>query len=372
MYPVSASFKETILKSHVTKTKVEIFDMKNDTIISTASPISGEVTIDNRRSVRRECTLEFIDKDGTLTPQNNISSILLPYNREVKIYRGVVFADGTEELVPLGVFVITSVDISDTSQGVKISVKGSDRSLLLARAKFTNHEFFIEDGTAKETAIANMLKFRYPKVKTIFPATGQVTTLLYPTLDQSSDPWRESLKIAESASMDLYFDENGTARMRPIPDPDLGTTVATYTDGADSILLQINRSLSIDESYNGVIFTGEGTNLSIGVIGEAFDDNPASPTYRKTYGEVVKFMSSPTVLTVAEATEAAKAELKKVLGSTEKITWDQIVNPAHDVYDLVKITRSEIGVDKVLTLDAISIPLAASGTMNAIGRSRRF
>ena len=372
MYPVSASFKETILKSHVTKTKVEIYDMKNDSIISTASPISGEVTIDNRRSVRRECTLEFIDKDGTLVPQNNISSILLPYNREVKIYRGVVFADGTEELVPLGVFVITSVDISDTTQGIKITIKGSDRSLLLTRAKFTNHEFYIEDGTAKETAIANMLKYRYPKVKTIFPATGQVTTLLYPTLDQSSDPWREALKIAESASMDLYFDENGTARMRPIPDPDLGTPVATYTDGADSILLQINRSLSIDESYNGVIFTGEGTNLSIGVIGEAFDDNPASPTYRKTYGEVVKFMSSPTVLTVAEATEAAKAELKKVLGSTEKITWDQIVNPAHDVYDLVKVTRSPIGVDKVLTLDAISIPLAASGTMNAIGRSRRF
>lgn len=372
MYPVSDSFKELVRKSHVTKTKIEIYDMKNNTILSEAQPISGDVTIDSRRSVRRECSLEFIDKDGTLVPTNNISSILLPYNREVKIYRGVVFADGTEELVPLGVFVITSVDISDSPQGTKISIKGSDRSLLLARAKFTNHEFFIEDGTPKETAIENMLKFRYPQVRTIFPATGQVTTLLYPTLDQSSDPWRESLKIAESASMDLYFDENGIARMRPIPDPDSGTPVASYEDGAESVLISISRSLSVDDSYNGVIFTGEGTNLSIGVIGEAFDDNPASPTYRKTYGEVVKFMSSPTVLTVAEATEAAQAELKKVLGSTEKITWDQIVNPAHDVYDLVKITRSPVGIDKVLTLDAISIPLSASGTMNAVGRTRRF
>ena len=83
-------------------------------------------------------------------------------------------------------------------------------------------------------------------------------------------------------------------------------------------------------------------------------------------------MSSPTVLTVAEATEAAKAELKKVIGSTEKITWDQIVNPAHDVYDLVKIVRTPVGVDKILTLDSITIPLDAKGTMNAIGRSRRF
>lgn len=372
MYPVSDDFKTSIRKSHVTKTKVEIYDMKNDSIISTASPISGEVSIDNRRSVRRECSLEFIDTDGTLLPTNNISSILLPYNREVKIYRGIVFPDGSEELVPLGVFVITSVDIQESANGLKIAIRGSDRSLILARAKFTNHEFYIEDGTPKETAIDQILKFRYPKVKTIFPATNQTTPLLYPTLDQSSDPWREALKIAESASMDLFFDENGVARMRPIPDPDAGTPVATYTDGTDSVLIQISRSLSTDESYNGVIFTGEGTNLSIGVIGEAFDDNPASPTYRKTYGEVVLFKSSPTVLTVAEAEEAARNELKKVIGASEKITWDQIVNPAHDVFDLVKITRSPVGVDKVLMLDAISIPLAPSGTMNAIGRSRRF
>ena len=372
MYPVSENFKETVRKSHVSKIKIEIYDMANGTILSEAQPIAGEVTIDNRRSIRRECSLEFVDKDGTLVPQNNISAILLPYNREVKIYRGVVFADGTEELVPLGVFVITSVDISESAQGVKIAIKGSDRSLLLARAKFTNHEFYIEDGTAKETAIEQILKYRYPKVQTIFPATNQTTTLLYPTLDQSSDPWREALKIAESASMDLYFDENGIARMRPIPDPDFGTPVATYTDGSDSVLIQLSRSLSTDESYNGVIFTGEGTNLSIGVIGEAWDDNPSSPTYRKTYGEVPKFMSSPTVLTVAEAKDAALAELRKVIGSSEKITWDQIVNPAHDVYDLVKVTRSPVGVDKILMLDAISIPLAANGTMNAVGRSRRF
>ena len=372
MYPVSADFKEAVRKSHSAIVKVEIYDMANGTILSTASPISGEVTIDNRRSIRRECTLEFVDTDGTLVPINNISSILLPYNREVKIYRGIAFPDGTEELVPLGVFIITSVDITESAQGVKITIKGSDRSLILARAKFTNHEFYIEAGTAKETAIENILKYRYPKVKTIFPATNQVTTLLYPTIDQSSDPWREALKIAESASMDLYFDENGIARMRPIPDPDKGTAIATYADGSDSVLIQIARSLSIDESYNGVIYTGEGTNLSIGVIGEAWDDNPSSPTYRKTYGEVPLFKSSPTILTVGEAKDAAAAELKKVIGASEKITWDQLVNPAHDVYDLVKVTRSPVGVDKILMLDAISVPLAASGTMNAIGRSRRF
>jgi hypothetical protein len=372
MYPVTDTFLSSVRKSHISKIKVEIYDTANGTILSSASPIGGEVTIDNRRSTRRQCSLEFVDSNNTLVPTNNRSSVFLPYNREVKIYRGVQYQDGTEELVPLGVFQITTVEISDSPAGVKINIQGSDRSLRVAKAKWTNHNFYIDDATPKETAIAQILKDRFPNVKTDFPATNQVTSIIYPSLDQSSDPWKECLKIAESAGMDLYFDENGTARMRPIPDPDLGKALVEYTDGEDSVLTQLGRNLSSDESYNHVIYTGEGTNLTIGVIGEAFDDNPSSPTYVTSYGSVPIFKSSPNILTVAEAVEAARAELKKVIGASEKITWDQIVNPAHDVYDLVKIVRSPSGVDATLMLDAITIPLAPTATMNAIGRSRRF
>lgn len=372
MYPVSANFRAAVRQSHVSIVKVEIYDMANGTLLASPQPISGEVTIDSRRAIRRQCSIEFVDELGTLVPTNNRSAILLPYNREMRVYRGVKFADGTEEYVPLGVFILTSVNIMDASNGVRVTVEGSDRSLRIIRAKWKNHDFYIDENVAKEDAVKQILKDRFPAVQTRFPATNQVTTILYPTLDQSSDPWREAIKIAESAGMDLYFDEAGIARMRPIPDPDSGAALETYEDGTDSVLTQISRSLSTDESYNGVIYTGEGTNLSIGVIGEAWDDNPSSPTYRVTYGEVPLFKSSPTVLTVAEAKDAAIAELRKVIGASEKITWDIIVNPAHDVYDIVKITRSKTGIDSNLMIDALSIPLSPTATMNAIGRTRRF
>ncbi|MFZ4770640.1 MAG: DUF5047 domain-containing protein, partial [Ferruginibacter sp.] len=142
MYPVSNAFLSAVRQSHISKVKVEIYDVANNQIISTASPISGEVTIDNRRSIRRQCSLEFIDTDGTLVPLNNRSSVLLPYNRELRVYRGIQFPDGTEELVPLGVFILTTVDITDTAQGVKISVQGSDRSLRIMKAKFTDNSFY--------------------------------------------------------------------------------------------------------------------------------------------------------------------------------------------------------------------------------------
>lgn len=372
MYPVTDAFLSSVRKSHISKIKVEIYDMANGEIISYASPISGSVTIDSRRSIRRQCSLEFVDTNNTLIPRNNRSAVFLPYNREIKIYRGVEYLDGTEELVPLGVFQITTVEITDTAQGIKINISGSDRSLRVQKAKWTSHDFFIDDNTPKELAIKQILQDRYPNVKTDFPATGQVCTLTYPTLDQSSDPWKEAIKISESAGMDLYFDANGVARMRPIPDPDLGLPLVEYTDGEDSVLTQLGRNLSTDESYNHVIYTGEGTNLTIGVIGEAKDENPSSPTYVNTYGSVPIFKSSPNILTVAEAQEAARAELKKVIGASEKISWDQIVNPAHDVYDLIKIVRDPSGVNATLMLDAITIPLDPKATMNAIGRTRRF
>lgn len=372
MYPVSDAFLSSVRKSHISHVKIEIYDMANNEIISTAQPISGEVTIDSRRDIRRQCTIEFIDRDNTLVPKNNRSAILLPYNREIKIYRGIQFADGTEELVPLGVFILTTVEITDTPEGVRISVQGSDRSLRIIRAKWTNHDFYIEAGTSKENAIKSILIDKFANVQTIFPATNQTTDLTYPTLDQSSNPWKESLKIAESAGMDLFFDENGVARMRPIPDPDSGIPLLTYTDTAESVLTSLSRSLSSDESFNHVIYTGEGTNLSIGVIGEAKDENPASPTYVETYGSVPLFKSSPYILTVAEAEEAAVAELRKVIGALELISWEQIVNPAHDVYDLVKVTRTPSGVDATLVLDSLTIPLSPQNTMSAVGRSRRF
>jgi hypothetical protein len=65
MYPVSDEFKTLIRKSYTSKVKVEIYDIANGTIISEAQPVSGEVTIDSRRSTRRQCSLEFVDTDNT-------------------------------------------------------------------------------------------------------------------------------------------------------------------------------------------------------------------------------------------------------------------------------------------------------------------
>jgi hypothetical protein len=297
------------------------------------------------------------------------------------LYRGVQFADGTTESVPLGVFIVTAVAVADGPDGVKLAITGADRSLKVARAKWKDDSYYIAAGTAKETAIQGILLDRYPTVSFIPTATGQTLGPLYPTQGMTfgtdsttySDPWRTCMEIARSAGMDLYFDEVGVCRMRSIPDPDTAQVVATYTDTTDAVLLSVDRSLETDDTYNGVIATGEGSNLALGVRGEAWDDNAASPTYRKTYGEVPYFYSSPNLFTVSDCTVAAQAELRKRIGATEKITWGQVVNPAHDVYDVISMTRTPSGIVSAnIVLDIIEVPLAPTDPMRATARARRF
>jgi hypothetical protein len=370
MYPVTSEFLTRIRYSHVAPTRCEVYS--ENLKLTELKVISGSVSVDSRRDVRRTCTITVVDETGELTPTTTFD-ILTPFGHELRLFRGVRLADESEEMVPLGVFVITNVTMKDSSDGLQIVVEGSDRSIKISRQKFIDNDFYIPNGTAKETAITNLLTDRWPDVQTQFFATGQTTTLLYPTLDSDRDPWRSAVRIAESAGLDLFFDVDGVAKLRSIPDPDVEVEVQTYEENEEAVLLNITRSLSVDDTFNGVIYTGEGSNLTLGVSGQAWDENPASATYRYgPFGEVPKFMSSPTILTAAEANTAAANELKKVLGATEKIDWTQIVNPAHDVYDLVKIIRPLSGIDARVVLDSLTIPLSPEQSMSAIARVRRF
>ena len=63
MYPVSDTFLSSVRKSHISTVRVEIYDVANNKVISTASPVSGEIT---PFKVRIK-TKEFRKKNGRAT-----------------------------------------------------------------------------------------------------------------------------------------------------------------------------------------------------------------------------------------------------------------------------------------------------------------
>jgi len=68
----------------------------------------------------------------------------------------------------------------------------------------------------------------------------------------------------------------------------------TFAEGTDGVLLSLKRSANAATTYNGVIATGEGTSAEDRGAGEAWDEEPTSPTYRYgEYGQVPRLLLEP-------------------------------------------------------------------------------
>lgn len=372
MYPVSDRFKAAIKKSHVAVSRVELWYAGQ--FVQTLDVLDGNVTIDDQ-VIRRRCSIGLADHTGTLTPQN-ASSILGVVDSELRVYRGVRFPDGTEELVPLGIFGIASVQIDDSGEGLHLSVQGYDRSRRVSRAKMRD-VYNIAAGTNYVTAIRDLIQFRYPAVQ--FAANFMTTPLTTPsiTLTTGDDPMQKAIKMAlEGLGADLYFDANGQLQLQPINDSAGTTPVWEYREGADATILYINSQLSNEDTYNVIVVTGEGPNMPTPLRGEAADTNPNSETYiGGVYGEVVDWIS--TQFTANNATQTtvdniASSLLVKRLGFSKLVRFNGIVNAAHELTDVILIHRPDSKLfNEIFVVDKLTIPLTTMRAMEVSTRKRR-
>jgi hypothetical protein len=169
MYPASGEFKTAILSDHIVVSKAEVWNQ--DSKLIDLNIDSGKVTVSVNSGVRRTCDVTLVtDRTASnLVPDNGFDT-LAPFGNELKLYRGVKFANGSIEYVPLGVFVMTDVDIQDSNDGVSMTIRGEDRSLFISRAKWTA-PYQMVSGTL-EASLRAMLENRWADVETSFTTTN--------------------------------------------------------------------------------------------------------------------------------------------------------------------------------------------------------
>lgn len=368
MWPTSAEFTALVRSTHRAVTVAQVWDSTN--LLATLQPVGGQVVADRTRAVRRDLAVQLVDPDGTLTP-DDAADLLAPFGNEIRAWRGIRLADGTDELVPLGVFRIAGFDVASGGDEVSIDVVGYDRSRQVARARFTD-EYQIAAGADIATVLTDLLTDRYPTIELDLPDTGFTCGKAVLEAGESSDPWRDAVGIAAAGGYELAFDPVGVCRLYTARDPTTATPDAVYTDTGDCVLLQVARAADDEGLFSGVVVTGESSGLTTPVRGESWDDDPSSPTYRYgKFGEVPRFYASPFVTTADQAAAAAQAMLDRAAGAVETISWAQVVNPAHDCDDVLVVTEAGSGTNVRLSLDALTVPLAADQPMTGSGRSRR-
>lgn len=296
---------------------------------------------------------------------------------EFDTYGSLFQQQGTEpftEEVPLGVFVMTEVNLEDSGQGAVMNIVGVDRSIRVQKALWID-PYQISASANLGTAISLVLSDRWSDVETDFQDTTRTvpgTVLGLQSGGSGKDPWADVLKLAQAGGFELFFDNEGVAVLTSVPDPSNQTPIEVYVEGDEAMLLGVNRRLSTDQTFNGVVVTGEGTNVRPPVRAVAFDEDPASPTYRYgAFGERPTFISSPVVSTASEASLVAVSELAKLKGAEENVDWSQITDPSLDAGDVIQVENTGTRLARVMVLDKVSVPLTVGGAMQATARTVR-
>jgi hypothetical protein len=159
------------------------------------------------------------------------------------------------------------------------------------------------------------------------------------------------------------------ARTAPAPTLDPAVSAFTFARGATAITTQQSRVAVLQNTYNGIVVTGESPDITEPVRGEAWDTNPASPTYYLgPFGKAPKFYTSTFITTQNQAQGAADSMLAAVLGHAERLEWSQVVHPGLSPFDVVLVELAA-GVLTPFILDALTIPLAVGETATATART---
>lgn len=366
MYPASAAFKTAIRNNHIAVAKAEVWNQ--DSKITDLDIDSGRVTVSVGSAVRRTCEVHLTTDRTTanLVPDTGFDT-LAPFGNELKLFRGIQFADGTTEYVPLGVFVMTDLNIQDSNDGVSISIGGEDRSLIISRNKWTEPYQMVQ-GTL-EASLTALLQDRWADIQTSFPTTNVTVQQVVFGADNSNDAWRDAVSLAELVGFDLYFDVDGVCTMKQFPSLDSSVVVATFEEGEGTIITAVDRAMSTKETYNGVIYTIEGSQVPTPIRVEAWDEDTTSPTYRYgVFGEAPTFVTTNVLATEAEAVKAATSLLNTYIGAQEQINWASLVDPTLDVNDVVYIRATGAKIDRLVIIDSLEIPLNPQDGLTAQAR----
>ncbi|MCA1571940.1 MAG: DUF5047 domain-containing protein [Chloroflexi bacterium] len=376
----SAKWDQAIGRSPGIVAAVEVIDTRGVVIASSypgSSPRlavgDGEVQVDRGANVRRSLSgLTIAGTDSRVLPLRAADILSVVSGNEIRPYRGIRYADGTEELMPLGIFGLADAPLEDAPDRFEVTLTGFDRSRRISRNRW-DRVFQIVAGTNVIAAGQALLRDRMPGITFLTrTSTAHVTPEL--VFDESTqDPWAEAVKIFSSAGLEVYFDVDGNCVIAEEPDPNApgATKVATYGEVTGMPILSISRATSNEQVYNGVIVTGESASNPTPVRAVAWDDDPASPTYYLgSYGKVPYFFTSQYIATEAQALAAARGRLKQVKSATEVITGRFIPNPAHEEVDIIEISRGRSGTSGLFVLDGFNIPLRASREMTLRTRKR--
>ncbi|GAB2718060.1 hypothetical protein GCM10027072_08510 [Streptomyces bullii] len=350
MYPVSDRFLPRLAEPHTPLTQVQLF-LTNGEVID-LEHTGGSVTVDRSQAIRRTCTVTVADP--SLIPRTP-SDQLATYGARLRISRGVDYGDGSQELVPLGVFRLDSVD-GDVSEG-PVTLQGKDLSAIVADDKFTAP--YRVTGTVVG-AVTALIQRSIPGADVI----SQITDVPIGSraFDVEADPWAGAQEVAAAAGGEVYPNADGVFVIATLPDLLTATPVWAIEATEGGVYISASRAMSSEGVYNGVLARGENTSENAPPVSYlAVDSDPNSPTYWSgPFGRRPMFYSSSTLTSVNACAQAANLKLLQAKAPNASGDISSLPNPALESGDVLRVVHED-GSRELHQAAAFTVPLDVGG-----------
>jgi hypothetical protein len=350
MYPVSTRFLARLAESHQVATQVQLF--LTDGRVIDLEHTGGSVSVDRSQAIRRTCSVTVADP--SLIPRTPTDQ-LATYGAQLRISRGIDYGDGTQELVPLGVFRLDSVD-GDVNEG-PVTLQGKDRSAIVADDKFTSP--YTATGTVVG-AVTALIQRSIPSADVISLITDvPIGSRVY---DVEADPWAGAQEIAAAAGAEVYANSDGAFVIATLPDLLTTPPVWAIEAAEGGVYISGNRAMSSDGVYNGVLARGENTSENAPPVSYlAVDDDPNSPTYwGGPFGRRPLFYSSSTLTTVNACAQAANLKLAAARAPNASGDISSLPNPVLEPGDVLRVMHED-GTRELHQVAAFTVPLDEGG-----------
>lgn len=260
--------------------------------------VGGTVDADRARDVRRTAAVELSNPDGEVTP--TVPGDLFAEGSWVRVERGAI-VDGGALTAPLFTGVVASFRASMSG---RLSLSCEDPLSLVDQT--LGEQADIDEGMPAGVAIRRLWDPALPGATWDIRDDARVvgSPLSWPA---SENRLAVGLELLASMGLEAYADRLGRIVVRPLVDPTTAPTVATWAQGVDSRILDLERTGST-RPVNMVRVIAEPPDgeplLGVAEV-EAWD----SPIHRDRIGLRVHELRSAALRTQSDAEATARALL---------------------------------------------------------------
>jgi hypothetical protein len=366
--PASVKFRDALRFSHTATTRaVLLLPTEQNSYVEGASfaVVSGSLTIDGRRNIRRQGSLTLAPNSGFRLSDLDV----VTDSSRLRIDRGVQFADGTTEWVSIATLAVQSATRSLKNGGLQVSGYDpsaciDDYTLITPYAPIGVDQRLLTTVEAIKDLVGIALW-----EEAVWHVGAGVDVQVKPQAGTvfTGSRWDAINNLAKSLSSQIYVDPVGEWHIERIQ-TDGWVACDRLSTGVGGVLVDGTTAQDRRDLFNAVPLRWEGP--AGGGLVFVVDADPASPTFwsgpwgRKPAAE----QRVETVTTEQQAIDAAKALLAQYKGFTATVKFTAVHNPLLEPGDVIDVEVPDYGLHQLHVIDAINYSLS-DGSMSAETRA---